>query len=81
MGKLTRLNRRCAHLHTPKHLTNPDHLNRPDLPRVNACVRVWNRVVPLRTVTRSPMAYLYSVTLSSPIARAPRRSSPSIRRV
>jgi len=81
MGKLTRLNRRCAHLHTPKHLTNPDHLNRPVLPRVKACVQVWNSVVPSRTVARSPIAYLYSVTLSSPIAPAPRLSWPSIRRV
>ena len=28
MEELTGLNRRYAHLHTPKHLTNPDHLNR-----------------------------------------------------
>jgi hypothetical protein len=26
MSELTGLNRRYAHLHTPKHLTNPDHL-------------------------------------------------------
>ena len=32
MEELTGLNRRYAHLHTPKHLTNPDHLSYHALP-------------------------------------------------
>ena len=55
-GELTGLNRRYAHLHTPKHLTNPDHLD-PKLSSDGAPLRIAARYtqgrIPLQQQTVS----------------------------